>query len=92
MSEFLELPRRARAWIAAVWLTALVLVAIQLPSVATWNAQDAAAWFALSAVANVYAQAPELQVALPFWLARRIISSYSSDLTKGACVTTGKVS
>ena len=56
MSEFIELPMRARAWIAAVWFTALVLVALQLPKVATWNAQDTAAWFALSAVAAILEQ------------------------------------
>jgi len=56
MSGFSELPGRARAWIAAVWLTALVLVAIQLPSVSTWNAQDAAAWLGLSVVAALLEQ------------------------------------
>ena len=56
MSEFIELPRRARAWIVVVWMTAIALVAIQLPAISRWNVQDAAAWFALSAVAAILEQ------------------------------------
>ncbi len=56
MSGFLELPRRARVWIVAVWLTALVLVAINAAAISGWNARDAAAWLALSVVAAILEQ------------------------------------
>jgi PAS domain S-box-containing protein len=56
MSEFMELPVRARAWIVAVWIAALVLVAIRLPDLSTWNTEDVVACFALSAIAAILEQ------------------------------------
>src|SRR5947199_5976673 len=56
MSEFMELPGRARAWIVAVWIAALILVAIHVPDLSSWKAEDVAAWFALSAIAAILEQ------------------------------------
>jgi len=56
MSEFLELPARARTWIATVWVAGIVLVAIHVPAVLRWRARDVGAWLALSAVAAVLEQ------------------------------------
>src|SRR5437867_13435703 len=56
MSEFMELPGRARARIVAVWISALILVAIHVPDLSSWKAEDVAAWFALSAIAAILEQ------------------------------------
>ena len=56
MSEFMELPVRARAWIVAVWIAALALVAIHAPDLSTWNTEDVVACFALSAIAAILEQ------------------------------------
>ena len=52
----MELPARARAWIVAVWVAALILVAIHVPDLSSWKAEDVAAWFALSAIAAILEQ------------------------------------
>src|SRR2546427_1295363 len=56
MSEFMELPGRARAWIIAVWIAALILLAMHAPDLSSWKAEDVAAWFALSAIAAILEQ------------------------------------
>src|SRR6476661_1601816 len=56
MSEFMELPVRARAWIVAVWIAALILVAIRVPDLSTWTTEDVVACFALSAIAAILEQ------------------------------------
>src|SRR5947208_1487044 len=56
MNEFMELPWRARAWIVAVWIAALMLVAIHVSDLSSWKAEDVAAWFALSAIAAILEQ------------------------------------
>ena len=52
----MELPVRARAWIVAVWIAALALVAIHAPDLSTWNTEDVVACFALSAIAAILEQ------------------------------------
>ena len=56
MSEFLDLPTRARAWIATVWAAGIVLLAIHVPALLRWRGRDAAAWLALSALAAILEQ------------------------------------
>jgi PAS domain S-box-containing protein len=56
MSGFLELPPRARRWILAVVAAGLALVAIQLPSVARWDARELYAWVGLTAVTALLEQ------------------------------------
>ena len=52
----MELPWRARAWIVAVWIAALILVAVHVPDLSAWKAEDVVAWFALSAIAAILEQ------------------------------------
>lgn len=56
MKEFLELPRRARTWMAVVWMTAVFLIAIHARDIGRWNIKDVFAWIGLSAVAAVLEQ------------------------------------
>ena len=56
MSEFFELPTRARAWIVVVWATGAILIAIHVPAILHWSTPDMAAWLALSVLAAVLEQ------------------------------------
>ena len=56
MSEFFELPARARAWMAVVWTTGVVLIAVHVPHILRWTMRDVAAWLALSGLAAVLEQ------------------------------------
>jgi PAS domain S-box-containing protein len=56
MKSFLQLPRRARVWMAVVWTTAIVLLLQALSQAGGWNVGDVYAWLALSGMAAVLDQ------------------------------------